>query len=168
MDCKLIDVSTEAHPETYAIVDPCDFDFLNQWQWRVNDQNYVIRTVTFDGKQYIRRMHRIVADAPEEIHVDHKNGNKLDNRRANLRLVTPRQNSLNRSRNEKRARGVVYKGVYSNKNASTYTARINVRGKHTYLGSFKTQIEAARAYDRAAREHYGEFAKLNFPGEEWW
>lgn len=167
MDCRLIDVSDEKHPETFVIVDSRDYEFLNQWDWYVSDRGYIVRSITYNGKTYIRYMHRIVLDLPDELWGDHINGNTLDNRRANLRAATPRQNSHNRSRNEKRAHGVEYKGVYKNANASTFTARITVmvegKRKHIYLGSFVDQISAAKAYDEAAVRYFGDRAKVNFP-----
>lgn len=155
-----------SNSDDVAIVDPCDHPFLSQWEWRLSDTGYAIRNISFNGREYIRRMHRIVSDSPDEIHVDHINRNKLDNRRSNLRLATPRQNSFNRGKNEKKARGVKFKGVYSNLNCKTFTARIRVDSKHHYLGSFKTEEEAAIAYDAAAKEHHGEFACLNFPATD--
>lgn len=150
-------------PGTAALVDDDDFGFLNQWQWRVNSEGYVIRSINLNGKEYVRRLHRIIADAPDGVMVDHINGNPLDNRRKNLRTVTPRQNCLNRSATRNKAHP--YKGVYKNKCAATYTARINAGGKSRYLGSFSDPVDAARAYDEAAREFHGEYARLNFPTE---
>lgn len=164
MDHRLIDISTEGNPGVFAIVDAADFEFLNQWKWHPNDRGYAVRTVIFDGVPYHRWMHRVVLDMPPDALIgDHINGNRVDNRRSNLRLANARQNSLNRSRNEKRARGVIYKGVYSNPNCATFTARIKVDGKAKYIGSFANQLDAALAYDAEARSHHGEFAKLNFP-----
>lgn len=101
-DTRLIDVSTPRNPNQFAIVDACDYEFLRQWVWRVNSEGYVIRTVNIDGKSYQRRIHRIIADAPDGVMVDHINGNKLDNRRCNLRYANTQQNSLNRRSSDRR------------------------------------------------------------------
>ena len=163
MTTRRIDISTETHPDTFAIVDAADFEFLNQWKWRLSESGYAHRTVIVSGFEYSRWLHKIVLDAPDAVYGDHKNCNKLDCRRENLRMVDARQNSLNRTRNEKRARGVMFKGVYSNSNCATFTARIKIGDKSKYLGSFATQEAAAAAYDAAASAEYGEYAKLNFP-----
>ena len=163
MKTAQIDISTPAHPNTYVTVDLADYEFLNQWKWRLGGSGYAVRTVQLNGKDHLRWMHRIVADLPDDFMCDHINGDTLDNRRANLRAATARQNSLNRSKNEKRAKGVSFKGVYQNTNCATFTARIRVGKEVIHLGCFRSQEEAARAYDTAALIHHGEYARLNFP-----
>lgn len=91
--------------------------------------------------------------------VDHINGNPLDNRRANLRLATRAQNA----RNSRGWSSSGFKGVYWHKRRSRWQTEIRYNGQKRFLGYFDTPIEAARAYDDAARELYGEFAALNFP-----
>ncbi|MFI7610674.1 HNH endonuclease [Nonomuraea terrae] len=107
---------------------------------------------------------RLVIDIPEGMQVDHINRNPLDNRRENLRPATRSQNAQNR-------RGwsaVGYKGVRRRKCGKdrltgwSYDAYINVDGKSIRLGRRKTAEEAARLYDDAAKEHFGELAALNF------
>jgi len=132
-----------------AIVDACDYEFLNQWIWRKSSEGYAIRTIKIDGKQHVRRMHRIVADAPDTVPVDHKNRNRLDNRRENLRHSNSKQNAINRSP----TKGRKYRGVY--KRGNRFDARINVNGKLLHLGTFATDTEAAKAFDQAAIKHRG-------------
>lgn len=93
---------------------------------------------------------------------DHINHNGLDNRKANLRLATHRQNLCNR-RNTALKAASRYRGVSLHKNTKRWTARIKVYGKTKYLGLFDDEIDAAKAYDAAARRFHGVFASLNFP-----
>ena len=100
-------------------------------------------------------------NAPAGVVVDHKYGEGLDNRRANLRLATPAQNSHNRSkgRNKTSSR---YKGVYLVKETKKWRASICHNNKRIHLGFFKNETDAAKAYDGAAKEYFKEFASLNF------
>jgi hypothetical protein len=148
----------------YAIVDADDYYRLIKYKWqvvRIRDTYYVRRLVSRNGKRTTLFMHKVILHAPKGMVVDHINGNPLDNRKANLRLATPAQNSRNR-RVTKRGTSI-YKGVWYNRTKRLYCARITVSRKMIYIGQFKDEVEAARAYDRAARKYHGEFARLNFP-----
>jgi len=153
--------------KAHAIVDDHSASFLGRCNWSVSGSGYAVRDVMVNGKQARFYMHRVIAYAPDWVDVDHINGNPLDNRAENLRLATRAQNARNSRPRTSRRDGVPYKGVYKNRNASTYTARITVPGetgqRHIYLGSFRERESAARAYDTAAKEHFKEFARLNFP-----
>ncbi len=99
---------------------------------------------------------------PAHLIPDHKNGIVGDNGIDNLRLVTTSQNHMNRR--PKASGSSRYKGVTRTSRRTSWMARIGIGGKREkHLGTFKTEEEAARAYDAAAREHFGEFARLNFP-----
>lgn len=105
-------------------------------------------------------LHRfIVGETNPKAHVDHENGNTLDCRRSNLRVATPTQNNANRSK--KKTPGTSrYKGV--DFHAGKWRARVKVNGVQRSLGHFSTAEAAARAYDEAARQTHGAFARCNF------
>ena len=128
-----------------------------------------------NGKKEKRKnlqMHNLVIDVPPGMFADHVNHNGLDNRKANLRAATHMQNVWNRrkfsgltSGGVKRPSRSKYKGVDWANDMKRWRARIRVNGKRIYLGSFEDEIEAAKAYDMAAKKFHGDFATLNFPNQ---
>lgn len=95
--------------------------------------------------------------------LDHIDGDGTNNKVDNLRLVSNQENQMN-----KRAKvgcSSKYKGVHWCKQRERWRSRIKISGKFTFLGSYTSEEEAARAYDKAARETFGEYARLNFPEE---
>jgi len=111
-----------------------------------------------DGRQATLYLHTFLTGWSM---VDHANRDGLDNRRANLRPATRSQNARNRTVRSDSVSG--FKGVYWDARAQRWEARIYVAGRGIWLGRFDDLVDAARAYDAAAREHYGEYAWLNFP-----
>lgn len=105
-------------------------------------------------------LHRLVMNAPENMEVDHINGDTLDNRRVNLRICTDTENKWNRGKPSNNTSG--YKGVYWRKSRRRWQASIGVHHKFIYLGSFTDPAEAAKAYDEAAIKYHGDFAFTNF------
>ena len=95
-----------------------------------------------------------------ELQVDHINGNRLDNRKENLRLATPQQNQMNRKSH--RNSTSKYKGVSWDKSRNKWRALIMIDNKYKHIGRYQDEREAALAYDKAARELFGEYAHLNF------
>lgn len=146
----------------FAIVDSSDYERVNKFKWYYA-AGYARRNIRLpNGKRKIVFMHRELMQTPEGFETDHINGNGLDNRRSNLRIVTKHENQ----RNAKARKGTSqYKGVtfYKSKRHKHgyWVARIQVDGKVKRLGYFKTEIEAAKAYNLAAMQYYGEYAKLN-------
>lgn len=143
---------------TYAIIDEEDFELVSNESWAANaSRNRPVATAVRSTK---RRMflHRLIMNARPEQMIDHINGDIRDNRRSNLRLCTYSENSRNFRKTSGLSR---FKGVDLHKKSGTWRARIYIAPKQILLGKFKTEREAAEAYDRAAKLHYGEFAATN-------
>lgn len=149
-----------------AIVDADDYDRLATMRWFIT-HGYALAKVRTEARWVTIRMHRFILGAPAQLDVDHKNGDKLDNRRANLRLCTRKGNSQNSPKRRVGTYTSIYKGVCLLKRARTkkWLASIRVDGRLIGLRQYASEIEAARAYDAAAAVHFGEFARLNFPAE---
>ncbi len=142
-----------------AIVDKEDYEFLNQWKWRFST-GYAIRT-DYGGGVYKKTilMHRLINNTPAHLETDHINLNRLDNRRSNLRSCDKRQNQGNL---KPQLGGTSrYKGVCFYKKTGKWKAGIKMYGTCKHLGYYDTQIEAAGAYDKAARSHFQEYALTN-------
>ena len=103
-------------------------------------------------------MHRLLMGFPVEIHVDHINGDKLDNRRVNLRLCTRSENAKNSKKPIVNSSG--YKGVFK-VSPNRWQAKIKSNGIQINLGSFSNKIDAAKAYNVGAIKYHGEFARIN-------
>lgn len=148
----------------FALVNDIDYAFLMQWKWHFN-RGYAKRSSReSDGltKRKLISMHRVILirklvrfDFNE---TDHKNQNKLDNRRGNLRPASRLQNSAN---SKSRQGSSKFKGVHQLKCRKKWQVYIQFEGGRKYLGSFTDEIEAAKAYNRAALKYFGEFAHLN-------
>jgi hypothetical protein len=139
----------------FALVDDEDYEYINQWKWYYT-QGYARRSVSTEPKYMHKEIMKDIST------VDHINGNKLDNRKDNLRPVTRSQNSYNRKPNK----GYKYKGVWFRKSARKYIACISFDKKKHHLGYFETEKEAAVAYNEAAIRLHGEYARLNIVEED--
>ncbi len=144
-----------------------DADLFENCKWRIGTGNYVMRGERhgYKGKYLNIYFHKMVGERMGldtiNLFVDHINRNKLDNRRSNLRSATWSQNNANSNKPRNKTG---YKGVYPSK--KRWYANIQVNKVPIYIGSFKTPIEAALAYDEAAIKYFGEFASLNFPNKK--
>jgi len=144
----------------FAIVDDEDYAGLMKVKWYVMaGKCYAGRHIKRAGKQTTEYMHRRILQAQLGEEIDHVNHNGLDNRRGNIRVCTRSQNHGN----TKKFRGSSnFKGVHWNKDRHSWHAQIRYKGKQIFLGRFTDGESAARAYDEAARQYFGEFAELNF------
>ncbi len=106
-------------------------------------------------------MHREIMKLECNKLCDHINGNGLDNRKTNLRPASRAQNGWNRGKSRVKSRSR-YKGLAWDKKDKRWEVRISVNGRRIYIGRFEDQIQAARAYDRAARIYHGRYAQANF------
>jgi len=147
-------------------VDPADYKRLRGYQWiakKGRNSFYAQRRVATGkaGKKALVYMHQEIIEVPEPMVVDHINHDGMDNRRANLRAASRSENMYHR----KKCSGAThskYKGIYWRKKNRKWQAMITFERKRIHLGCFRNEIEAAKAYDRAAMKYHGEFASLNF------
>lgn len=156
----------------FALVDDEDFEELSGHSWqahfsRTKNGFYPSRTDYSDDKKYISMHRQILGLIDPRVQVDHIDGNPLNNQRSNLRIATNGQNSQNKKKHSDCTSK--YKGVGWKKESNAWRARItrpavlSVSAKTIDFGYFDSEVEAAKAYDMAARALFGRFARLNFP-----
>lgn len=141
-----------------ALVDDEDYQRLSEFRWNLHSAGYAVSGIKISGKKICLYMHRMVMDNPKNV-VDHINFDKLDNRKINLRECTQQENCWNSSP----VGGRAFKGVSLDKRNKKWKSYIRSEDRQVFLGYFKTEEEAAKAYDRGARKFFGVFARLNFP-----
>ena len=158
-----------------AVVDDADFEVVHEvgfasgliWRgtiadttWAAKPRSHTTYAISRLGGTLELRLHRVVMNATADQMIDHINGNGLDCRRANLRIASAGENSANRkkSKNQSTSR---YKGVALQKATRKWSAHIRIDGIKKHLGTYETEAEAAIAYNIAATQAFGEFAKLN-------
>lgn len=144
----------------FTLIDIEDWEKVIKWKWQLDKAGYATRTrETKVGKKAIK-MHRVIMNAPDGMQVDHINGNRSDNRKINLRLVTHTQNQWNSKKKKRNKSG--YKGVYQDERNGKWVVSVLVNGKKIYGKRSYDIIEAAKEYDRLAKKYFGEYAKTNF------
>lgn len=167
---KKILAKSPKHGNRYILVDDDDYEELNKYNWHLLfgkkcNSVYASTSIYIGNYKTVGiRMHRLIMNCPEDMVVDHRNHNGLDNQKCNLRICTRSQNQWNmkKSKNKKHSK---YKGVsffkpYS-KFKRAWKSYIECNKIQHHLGYFRNEIEAAKAYNRAAVKYHGEFAYLN-------
>lgn len=154
-------VVTNKNQNVKFLIDLEDFEKCKPFTWfvaytgRHGDRPYVYR----HKDRSTERLHRFLLNPESHVHVDHINGDGLDNRKSNLRFCSNTQNSMNTTISRNNNSG--YKGVSFRKDVGKWRAYIGVNRESIHLGYFENVYDAARAYNKAALEYFKEFAKLN-------
>jgi hypothetical protein len=147
-----------------ALISVVDVEEAGKYLWYFSG-HYAVRNAGKFPNQRAQFLHREILNAPSGMEVDHINGDKLDNRRSNLRVCSKIENQRNQKpRTTLRGQTLSsrFKGVHLPQQGNKYKAQIQVAGQKIYLGAFDSEIEAAKAYDSAARQRFGDFALTNF------
>jgi hypothetical protein len=140
--------------KNYALVDDDDYVYLSKFQWK---ELIINENISYAGIGRVL-MHRVIMGYPVGKVIDHIDGNGLNNKKSNLRVCTKAENLRNRRKNYNSFSR--YKGITFN--SGSWKSVIMLNGKYIYIGRYKDEVEAAKAYDQKAREMFGEFAKTNF------
>jgi len=147
-----------------TMIDDADFEMVSKSKWYYGGRGYAVRSHGKGHERVTLMLHRLLLGLVpgDERQADHVNGDKLDNRRINLRVCTQAENLRNcglRADNISGLKGVFFKKdkIYKN----PWVAQIRKGGKQHHIGVFATKEEAALAYDTAAKKLHGTFARLN-------
>lgn len=151
---EVILVSPSGRRSGVALISKEDAVRVSAHRWFFTAKKYVRRRLS-GGK--LQPLHSFILKSSAEV-IDHINGDPADNRRENLRPCTRKENSRNTAPRGGRSR---FKGVTFDPRKRLFRARIGVNRRRIGLGRFKNEVDAAKAYDRAAIKHFGEFARTN-------
>jgi hypothetical protein len=134
-----------------VLVDDEDFEELSKYTWTNDGKGYAVRSDKDSKRKSKIRMHRQVMGFPDGFLIDHIDGNPLNNQKENLRIVTMSGNGCNRHLKSK-DKSSKYFGVHHNKASGSWVAVLAFEGKSYYLGAYRTEVEAAVAYNLKAKE----------------
>ena len=155
-----------------VLIDAESYTLVRAHKWHYNKSEakraglyYMWTHIRIGNKDHKNSLHRMILGIPvgAKVHVDHINGNSLDNRKSNLRITDSKHNQWNRKIGKSNKSG--YKGVGWHKASGKWRVRLTAHKTEIYGGLFTDIMDAARAYDKLASMHYGEYARLNFPKE---
>ena len=146
-----------------TLIDEADFETVCHLRWHIRgtgNNSYATHSEPTGSTPKHRpvRLHRLLTSTADDKRIDHKNGDRLDNRKYNLRTATRLENNRNIHVPKGKSR---FKGVIWDASKNCWKARIGIEGKALYLGSSQTEEECALLYDAAARKFFGEFACTN-------
>lgn len=148
----------------FALVDGEDFEELSRFKWYALNNGYTYYAVRHSsqklGKRKLILMHRVVMNAQPREEIDHYGHYGLDNRKDNIRICTRAQN--NQNQRPRKNTSSQFKGVDWHTKSKKWRVQIKNNNKPIRLGCFDDEIEAAKTYDKKAKELFGEFAHLNF------
>lgn len=166
MEYKLIPLSIGKYknlpPKSFAKVDPEDFEDISKYNWTFCGQGYATRIFKVNGLSKHEKMHRRILKCTESEMCDHINGDRVDNRKCNLRYANKTTNGQNSSKRKTwrgRPCSSEFKGVYFLH--GKWQSEIGVNKKKIRLGRFTDEIDAALVYNDAAKFYFGEFARIN-------
>lgn len=142
-----------------ALVDAEDYPLLSRYKWHMTNNGYVETTVVIGGKKINILMHRFIMGIPTSMVIDHKDGDKLNNTKENLRITYQSKNVVNSTK--RKGTSSKYKGVSWAKRERRWRVQIKVGGKVIGGRYFEEENEAGRKYNEMAEKYFGEFARLN-------
>jgi hypothetical protein len=139
-----------------CLIDSSDYKIVSSFSWYYHE-GYARYSTIQNAKSFL--MHRLLTGAGEDIQIDHRDMDGLNNTQGNLRFATHGQNQQNRRKHKLMSSH--FKGVYFKKSKMIWAAQLSINKKKIHLGYFYSEIDAAIAYNDAATIYFGEFAKLN-------
>lgn len=150
-------IISRKYGEKIVLIDDEDYDKIKDYKWCVVKESNRFYSMTKIKNKSVK-MHRLIMDYPKM--VDHINGNGLDNRKSiNLRECNHSKNGMNQNKQYNKTTN--YKGVSFDKSRNKYKAYLKYNQKYIFLGRFKTEDQAAIAYNIAALKYFGDFARPN-------
>ena len=151
-----------ANNKGVVLVDDEDYEWVNEYKWRLSKcgtKKYAATDIIINNKRTTKKMHSFFIDVPKGKVTDHIDGNGLNNQNNNLRVASYSQNNMNNTK--RKGCSSKYKGVHWDKKRNSWQVQIQIDGKNKHLGRFKNEIEAAKTYNKAAKELFNEYANLN-------